>query len=70
MSYVYFSRIRNAISQFPELSTDILTNCITFTLSYSARAFKWRKKLTGLDKYVNQVDTRIYGDYKITDYFL
>ena len=51
------------------MSIDILTNGITFTFSYSIRAFKRRKNvLTCLEKYVNQIDTRRYGDYTITDH--
>ena len=69
LSHIDFTRLYNVISRFPELSIDILTNGITFTLSYSTRAFKQRKKfLNCLEKYVNQIDTRIYGDYTITDH--
>ena len=39
LSYVDFTRLRNVMSRFPELSIDILTNGISFPLSSSTRAF-------------------------------
>ena len=45
LSYVDFSRLCNVMLGFPEFSTDFSTNGITFTLSYSERAMKWRKTL-------------------------
>ena len=37
--HVDFTRLRNAIRWFTELYIDILTEGITFSLSYSARYF-------------------------------
>ena len=52
------------------MSIDILKNGIPFLLLSSTRALKWRENvLIRLDKYVNQIDTRRYGDYTITDHF-
>ena len=42
LSYVDFTRICNDMSQFSELTIDILINGITFSLQYSAITFKWR----------------------------
>ena len=68
LSYLDLTILRNVISQFPKLSINILKDVINFSISYSARAFKWRKKgLTGLQKYVNQINTRRYGDYTTND---
>ena len=67
-SYVGFSILCNVIGLFPELSINILKICIPFPLSYSLRAFKQRENvLTCLGKYLNQIDTRRYSDYTITE---
>ena len=50
------------------MSIDNLTDGITFCLSFSAIVFECINNVfTGLEKYANQIDTRRYGDYKITD---
>ena len=45
LSYVDYSRLRNAIFIYPELSPEFLTNGIHFTLSNSERATERRKML-------------------------
>ena len=63
LSYVHFTRLFNIIIRFLELNIGILKEVITSTLSSSTRAYKWRKGvITFLQKYVNQIDTRIYGE--------
>ena len=63
LSYVHFTRLFNIIIRFLELNIGILKEVITSTPSFSARAYKWRKSvITFLRKYVNQIDTRIYGE--------
>ena len=52
------------------MSIGILTNGTTFTLASSAINFKCREDvLNGLEKYVKQIDTSKYGDYRMTDIF-
>ena len=66
LSYVDVTGLVNVISQFPKLNIDILKGDITFTLSYGWRDFERRENiLTGLDKYMEKTNTRIYGDYTI-----
>ena len=43
LSYLDLTILRNVISQFPKLSINIFKDVINFSISYSARAFKWRK---------------------------
>ena len=58
------------MNQFTYVYIDILKNDITFTLSYSERAFQWREIfLTGLENYVEQSNIIIYGDYRINDHY-
>ena len=50
------------------MSIEILTNCITLPSSSSKRDFQRRENiLTGLKKFVKQINTSRYGDYRITD---
>ena len=68
LSCVDFTRLFNIINRFSELNIDILREGISFNLSYGSIAFKQREKfLTGLDKYVKQINKRTYGDYTITE---
>ena len=71
LSYVDFVRLCNVINQYPCSSINILTNGIAFPISYSSRAFKQVEDvITGLDEYVKQIDTSIYGDYITTICFV
>ena len=71
MSYVGFTRLFNVKIWFPELNRDILKEGNTFPLSSSSRAFNWGKIiLTSLNTYVNQIDTRTYHGYTITENIL
>ena len=48
----------------------MLKEGINFLISYSSRACKWLKGvLANLQKYVNQIDTRAYGEYTITEIY-
>ena len=70
LSCVDFTRHHNFIRQSLQFSIGILTNGISFPISSSTTAFKQREtSLTGLEKYMDQIDTRRYGDYNITDIF-
>ena len=70
LSCVDFTRTCNLIRRFPSLSIDIFTNGINFPLSSCARAFKWRENfLTGLNKYVKQINKSRYFEYISTDHF-
>ena len=68
LSYVDFTRLYNVISRFTKSNIDILKEGIIFHQSYDLIACKWRKGvLTNLNKYVKQIDTRTYFDYKSTE---
>ena len=68
LTYVGYTIICNVISQFPEFYLNILEKGITFPILSSARACKCRKGvLVFLEKYVNQIYTRTYSDYRITE---
>ena len=48
----------------------MLKEGINFLILYISRACKWLKGvLTNLQKYVNQIDTRAYGEYTITEIY-
>ena len=69
LSHVDFTRLCYVMDHFSYLFIDIFTNVITFPLQSSTRGFQWREKFpTGLEKYVKQIDTSIYGDYIINDH--
>ena len=71
LSSVDFSSIFNVINKFLDFNIYFLTNGIPFHLSYSERAIKWREfVITGLEKYVIQIDTHIYGDNRIIYHYL
>ena len=68
LSCVNFTGLFNYVSLFSEFSLDIFKKGINSPLLPSARYCKWRKNvLTCLEKYVNQIDTRTYGDYTINE---
>ena len=65
--FIGFTRLLNDISRFTELSIDILTKVITFSLSSSARSFKRRKMFLHLLK---NLRTRLIQEDMVTTQLL
>ena len=50
------------------MSPELSKNGITFPLSESKRAIEWRNiNVANLNHYLNQINTKIYNEYKISD---